>query len=82
MASKYNLVQGVYVQEVYDGTSAKKVGIKQGDVIIRIDDIEITTFEGLNAYKNSKEIGDTINITVYRNGENKEFKIKLVSSDE
>ena len=79
MAEKYNLVQGVYVQEVYDGTSAKKVGIKQGDIIVKIDDTDITTFEQLNAYKNSKEIGDSIQITVYRNGDNKQFKVELIS---
>ncbi len=79
MAAKYNLVAGVYVQEVYDGTSAKKEGIKQGDIIIKIDDTNIETFDELNSYKNSKKIGDSIVITVYRNGENKEFKIKLAS---
>lgn len=76
MAKKYDLVKGVYVQEVEEGKAASNAGIKQGDVIIKIDDKEISTFDELNDYKNSKKVGDEVTITVYRNG--KEEKLKVV----
>ncbi len=76
MAEKYDLMPGVYVQQVLDKTPAASAGIKQGDVITKIDGIEITTFEKLNEYKNTKDVGDKIEVTVYRN--KKEEKIKLV----
>ena len=77
MAAKYNLVQGAYIQEVYDNTTAKRAGIKAGDVVTKIDDTEITTFEELNSYKNSKKIGDKVTLYVYRSGETLTFDITL-----
>ena len=70
MAKRYNLVKGVYVAKIESSSSAYNSGIKVGDVIVKIDDKEITTIEELNEIKNSKNVGDTVKITVYRDGKN------------
>lgn len=77
MAEKYNLAEGVYIQEVLDGTSAKKAGIKAGDIIVRVDDKEVKTFEDFNTYKNSKKVGDKVTIEIFRNGENIKVEVTL-----
>ena len=66
MAKRYNLVKGVYVAKIESSSAAYNSGIKVGDVIVKIDDKEITTIEELNEIKNSKNVGDTVKITVYR----------------
>ena len=81
MAKRYNLVKGVYVAKIESSSSAYNFGIKVGDVIVKIDDKEITTIEELNEIKNSKNVGDTVKITVYRDGKNIEINVKLDSDD-
>lgn len=81
MAKRYNLVKGVYVAKIESSSAAYNSGIKVGDVIVKIDDKEITTIEELNEIKNSKNVGDTVKITVYRDGKNIEINVKLDSDD-
>lgn len=81
MAKRYNLVKGVYVAKIESSSAAYNSGIKVGDVIVKIDDKEITTKEELNEIKNSKNVGDTVKITVYRDGKNIEINVKLDSDD-
>lgn len=81
MAKRYNLVKGVYVAKIESSSAAYNAGIKVGDVIVKIDDKEITTIEELNKIKNSKSVGDTVKITVYRDGKNTEINVKLDSDD-
>lgn len=81
MAKRYNLVKGVYVAKIESSSAAYNAGIKVGDVIVKIDDKEITTIEELNEIKNLKSVGDTVKITVYRDGKNTEINVKLDSDD-
>lgn len=75
LAKRNNLVEGVYVYQVYPNTPAEKAGILRGDIIVSIDGKNITTMEELNEIKNSKKIGDTIEIGMYRS--NKEITVKV-----
>ena len=60
---------GVYVNSVESGSCAEKAGIKQGDIITRIGDADITGTSQMISVKNSYKAGDTVDITVYRSGE-------------
>lgn len=77
LAKANNLVVGVYVVSVEEFSSAEKAGIKAGDVITSIDGTSISTMDKLNEVKNSHNIGDTIKIKIYRNGEEKELSLTL-----
>ena len=75
--SRYlNIPMGVYVRTVQEGSSADIAGIQVGDVIIDIQGEAITTAEELNQIKNQYKAGDSISLTVTRNGE--DIKIELV----
>lgn len=76
VANRNNLKEGVYVDKVYSNTPAQKAGIQRGDIIISIDGVEITTMEELNEIKNSKNVGDEIELGIYRSG--REEKVTLV----
>ena len=73
---------GAIVQEVEKGSPAAKGGLKQGDIIIKIDDKEVTSSSYLkyNLYKH--KVGDKITLTVKRDGETKELEITLGSNGE
>lgn len=76
-AKKNNLVVGIYIKTIEDFSAAEKAGLRIGDVIIEADGQKITTMDELNEIKNSKSIGDTIKLKVYRNGNEKEVTVTL-----
>ena len=76
-ASQYNLAEGVYVVSVEEFSAAEKAGIKSGDVIIKVDGQTIKTMTELNNIKNKHAIGDTMTITINRNGQEKDVTVTL-----
>ncbi len=72
--------EGVVVMSVTDGGPAAVAGITKGDIITEIDGEAIANSSELrhNLYKH--QVGDTIEVTVYRNGDRKEFKVELVAA--
>lgn len=64
----YNLPKGIYVGKVYSGTAAEKYGIREGDVIVKFDDVSISTMEELQKKMKYYPAGTTVNITVMRAG--------------
>ena len=80
-ARRNNLVEGVYVYQVYTNTPAQKAGISRGDIIVGIDGKDVTTKQELNEIKNSKNIGDTVELKLYRNGKYETIKVTLDSDE-
>ena len=76
-AKAHNLVTGVYVKSVDEFSAAEKSGLKPGDVIVKADSKEIKTMSELNDIKNSHKIGDTITLTVNRDGKDIDISITL-----
>ncbi|NLC84187.1 MAG: PDZ domain-containing protein, partial [Ruminococcaceae bacterium] len=67
-AAYYNMRAGIYVRMVESGSSADRAGIAVGDIIIKADGKDTLTTEALNAAKESHKVGDTMQITLIRNG--------------
>ena len=57
--------------------AAFEAGLKDNDVIIRIDNVAINKFSDLQGFLGSKRPGDLVKITVIRNEENRVFDVKL-----
>ena len=68
-ASYYDLVAGAEVKVVNPGSCAERAGILVGDIITAIDSKLITSSDELISAKNHYAPGDTVTITVFRNGE-------------
>lgn len=60
---------GVVVERVVDGSAASKAGIKRGDLIVKVNDIAVTSVEEVNNIKDEFKPGDTLSVTIYRDGE-------------
>lgn len=80
-AKRNNLVKGIYVAQVLNGSPAKEAGIQKGDVIVKFEGTETITMQKLNQIKNTKKIGDTVTITVNRAGKEIDIKLTLASDD-
>ena len=76
-ADRYKLVEGVYIKVVEDFGAAQKAGIKAGDVITEFDGKQVKTVEEITELKNKHNIGDTIKIKIFRNGEYKDIDLVL-----
>ena len=77
VAKANDLVVGVYVKSVDDFSAGEKAGIKAGDVIVKADGKEVKTNAELNKIRDTHKIGDEMTLTINRNGQEKEIKVKL-----
>jgi S1-C subfamily serine protease len=84
---------GALVQSVSPGSPADKAGIKGGtrtvdvqgqqfvlggDVIVKADNTEIKSADDLIAFLGTKKPGDTITVTVERDGKTQDLKVTLI----
>ena len=72
-----NAVLGVYVATVEDGSCSAKAGLQPGDIITAMDEDDVVTFQDLEAAKATHQAGDTVTLTVFRNGEKLELSLTL-----
>lgn len=68
--------EGAIVAKIEKGTPADIAGIQEKDVIIAVDGKDIRDYRDLIASVN-KKIGDTVEVTVWRNGQKQKFRIKV-----
>lgn len=61
--------QGAIIKSIEKGSAAEKAGLKDKDIIVKINDVDVKSVAEVRKYlfENTK-IGDTVNITYYRNG--------------
>ena len=73
--------QGFYVKDVEDNSGAQKAGIKSGDIIKRIDNVEISKFSDLSGYLKTKRPNDQVRVELLRNDKLKIVPVTLSKSD-
>ncbi len=76
-----NEINGVYVTAVTENSGAEKAGIKKGDIIKKIDNIEISKFSDLSGYLKTKRPEDVVNVEVIRDDYFKTIPVKLSRTD-
>ena len=70
--------QGAYVQNVVTGSPAEKAGIQIGDVIFKVDGQSLTdTNGGWAKVVSGKKVGDTLNLAIWRDGNEKDLSVTL-----
>jgi S1-C subfamily serine protease len=82
VAERYNIPEGVYVEEVEKDSPAEKAGLKKSDIITKIAGQEVKSVNELNKVKYTYNIGDTVTLTVYRDGAETEIDVKLAETPE
>lgn len=68
---------GVVITNVMNATPAEKAGLKQYDVITKVDGEEVTSATDLQSILYGKNVGDTITITYYRGDKESTAKVDL-----
>lgn len=73
--------EGFYVSKVNKNSGAEKAGIKQGDIIKKLDNQKISTYAELSGYINTKRPNDKVQVTFVRDGVTKTIPVTLVKND-
>lgn len=76
-ASQRGWPAGVYLSSVSSDGPAYQAGLQAGDVLTKINGVEITTSHELNHQLFKYKVGDTVTVTYYRQGQTKDVKIIL-----
>lgn len=85
------VASGLVVRNVVPGSSAANAGLKGlsqdpmgsvslGDIIVSIDGEKMDDIDDLFRYLDKKQIGDTVQVQVYRNGSNATIPVRLLGS--
>ncbi len=73
-----DITQGFYVSDVQENTGAEKAGIQSGDIIRKIDNVEINKFSDLSGYLKTKSPDDIVNVTLLRAGNEETLPVTLL----
>lgn len=67
LSIRSELPEGAYVRQVIESSAADKAGVQRGDIITKIDGQKLTAEKNeLASVISKKKIGDTINLTIFR----------------
>ncbi|MBF6208518.1 trypsin-like peptidase domain-containing protein [Nocardia asteroides] len=73
------VMSGAAVADVVPGGPAAKAGIVEGDVIVKVGDREVTNPDELVVAVQSREIGETVNVQLIRDGRQVDVPVTLES---
>ncbi len=76
-----NITNGVVVISIMSDGPCYNVGLKKGDVIVKIGDYDVKTVAELRYYLFKYNPGDKIDLVVNRNGKKETFKITVGTSN-
>lgn len=62
-----DVYSGIYISKIISGSSAANAGVCAGDIITRVDDVEVMDNASLALYLYTKNKGDTIKLYTYLN---------------
>ena len=73
--------QGFYIDKVSKNSGAEKANLQKGDVIIKLDNQDITSYADLSGYVNTKRPNDKVQVTIIRNGKNMVVTVVLSKNE-
>lgn len=76
-----DITQGVVVENLVDGSAAEFAGVLPNDVIVGVEGRTVKTVPELQELVGRAKVGDTLQLTVNRNGNIKKIPVKLRSVD-
>ena len=69
--------KGIYVGQISLDSPVSKTNLKIGDVITKIDELELNKMCDLRCYIYTKKPGDEVTLTVFRNNQEQQIKVSL-----
>lgn len=77
-----HLSGGLYITQVVPGSEAEKKGIRPGDILLLLDNIQITDQASVNTALCNRPAGELVRITFLRDGSKQTLELILSSEEE
>ncbi|MBQ2928167.1 MAG: trypsin-like peptidase domain-containing protein [Oscillospiraceae bacterium] len=76
----YRMPAGLYITSVDRGSSAYQKGIQDGDILLYIGQDRITSMEDMNTAIYDRQVGDTVEVIIYRAGQ--QYRVELTLTED
>lgn len=70
-AQIYDVPVGILVSKIYSGSNLTSAGVKAGDILTKINDVNITSFDAFYGELYKHKPGETISLSIFRTSERK-----------
>ena len=67
-AERYDIPVGIMIYEIAKNSPAERAGLRAGDIIYRVNDTIIQSFDDLSEIIDDSKVGDTLQVSVNRDG--------------
>ena len=75
-----NVTSGVIVTDFEDNSPAAEAGLEVGDIITKVDGHDISSSAYLRYYLYKHKVGEEMNLTIIRNGRERDISVMLTAS--
>ena len=76
----YRLPAGLYITDIASGCDADRKGLEEGDILMSIAGTGVTTMDDLNAVVYGYAVGDTVDVIIYRGGN--QYRVDLTLEED
>jgi serine protease Do len=78
----YDLPEGLYISAVQENSDAAAKGIETGDILTAVNGVQVTTTQEVADIKEAMSVGDTLVLTIWRDGETMDIEVALVDTND
>ena len=82
VAEHYSIPNGLYVSSVSKGSNAEAQGVKAGDILTAVNGKTVTETSQVSDIKNALQVGDSLTLTLWRDGKTFSADVKLVEANQ
>ena len=76
-AAHYDLPDGLYISAVSPQSDAAAKGVQVGDILTHVNGVPVRKTDEVLAIRDTLQVGDSMTLTIYRDGETMEIEIEL-----
>jgi serine protease Do len=76
-AEYYDLPDGLYISAVSEQSDAAAKGVRPGDILTHVNGVAVRKTDDVLAIRDAMQIGETMTLTIYRDGETFDVEIEL-----
>jgi len=78
---KLDRIEGVYINSVRENGAAKDAGIKEGDVVLRVNEVNVNSVAELQEQISKYRPNDKVDVLIKRDNKRKQFEVVLRNTE-
>ena len=82
VSGHYDIPAGLYVSGVQENSDAQAKGVQVGDILTAVNGTPVSTTEEVSQIKDSMQVGDSMVLSLWRDGESLEVDIELMDTND